>query len=176
MNWEMKFTEETILDYLDGHLNEAEEVEFLEALKTDDRLNRSFIHHQEIHKSLAKKEIKSPSLGFADRVMDSVLQLQLDKVKFFNRSRLLVISLIGIILVTTVYYLSTQFYPTLGGAVASEITMRQFTVDLNPARNFLDSDALFKVVFYVNGVVCLMLLDRAVLKPYFARRRERYSM
>jgi hypothetical protein len=172
----MKLNEETILKYLDGLLNNEEEKAFNEAIAKDEELNRLFLHHKQIHESLAKEELQSPSIGFADRVMDAVYHLHANRTKFFNRSRLIVIGLIGLILITTAYYLSMKFYPTLGGAVASELTLKQFTFDLNPARNFLDSNSLFKIVFYVNGVVCLLLLDRAVLKPFFARRRERYSM
>lgn len=172
----MKLNEETILKYLDGHLSQEEEEVFVETIKTDVEMSKLFLHHKQIHESLADEELKSPSAGFADRVMETVYQFQANRSKFFNRSRLIVIGLIGLILLTTVYYFSMKFYPTLGGAVASELTLRQFTFDLNPARNFLDSDSLFKIVFYVNGAVCLLLFDRAVLKPFFARRRERYSI
>ena len=172
----MKLNEETILNYLDGHLNEKEEKAFLEAMETDKELKKLFMHHEHIHHSLEQEELQSPSPGFADRVMDAVYQLHATRTRFFNRSRLFVIGLIGIILITTVYYLSVQFYPTLGSTVANDITIRDFTVDLNPAKTFLNSDVLFKVVFYINGLVGLFLLDRAVLKPFFARRRERYSM
>lgn len=172
----MKLNEETILSYLDGHLNDNDEKAFLDAIKNNEEFNKQFLHHKQIHESLELEDLKSPSAGFADRVMETVYQLHTTRTKFFNRSRLFVLGLIGIILVTTVYYLSMKFYPTLGGAVATELTMRQFTLDLDPARTFLDSDSLFKIVFYVNGVVCLLLLDRAVLKPFFARRRERFSM
>jgi hypothetical protein len=172
----MKLNEETILNYLDGHLNEQEEKAFMEAVEADKEIKKLFMHHKEIHTSLEQEELHSPSAGFADRVMDAVYQLHATRTKFFNRSRLFVIGLIGIILITTVYYLSIKFYPSLGSSVANDITIREFTVDLNPAKTFLDSDVLFKVVFYINGIVSLFLLDRAVLKPFFARRRERYSM
>ena len=171
----MKFTEETILNYLDGQLPSEEEKDFLNALEVDKDLKKLYKHHKQIHQALEQDQLKSPSVGFVDRVMDSVYSLHATRTKFFNRSRLFVIALVGIILITTVYYLSAKFYPGIGDALAPEVTLRDFTVNLNPARNILDSDSLFKVVFYVNGVIGLLLLDRAVLKPYFARRRERYS-
>ena len=172
----MKLNEEIILNYLDGHLNSEEEKALLAKMETDTELRKLFEHHREIHESLKLEQLKSPSAGFADRVMTAVYELHTTRTKFFNRSRLFVISLIGVILITTIYYLSIQFYPTLGNSVANDITMRELTVDLNPAKTFLNSELLFKIVFYVNGVIGLFLLDRAVLKPYFARRRERYSM
>lgn len=172
----MKLNEEKILNYLDGLLDREEEKAFMEAIQQDEEMHKLFVHHKQIHESLESEELQSPSTGFTNRVMETIYHIQANRVKFFNRSRLIVIGLIGLILLTTAYYLSMKFYPTLGGTLASELTVRQFTFDLNPTRNFLDSDSLFKIVFYVNGAVCLLLLDRAVLKPFFARRRERYSM
>lgn len=172
----MKFTEETILEYLDGSLSSKQEEELQSILKTDKELASLFKHHQQIHGALEQESLRHPSAGFADRVMDSVNKLHTTRSRFFNRSRLFVIALVGIIIITTAYYLSAKFYPGIGGALRPELTLREISVDLNPARKFLDSDSLFKIVFYVNGVIGLLLLDRAVLKPYFARRRERYSM
>lgn len=176
MNWEMKLNEETILNYLDGHLDKKEEEAFLVAIENDKELKKLFIHHREIHEALEGEQLKSPSPGFADRVMDAVYQLQATRTRFFNRSRLFVIGLVGIIFLTTVYYFSVQYFPTFGDTVANDITIRDFTVNLDPAKTFLNSELIFKVVLYINGIVCLFLLDRAVLKPYFTRRRERYSM
>ena len=172
----MKLAEETILNYLDGRLDEKERQEFLRTMESDQELKALFEHYRDIHSTLEEEQLPSPSPGFADRVMETVYQLQAARTRFFNRNRLFVIGLIGIILITSAYYLSIQFYPTLGSSVANDITMREFTVDLNPAKTFLNSDVLFKIVFYVNGVIGLFLFDRAVLKPYFTRRRERYSM
>lgn len=172
----MKLSEEIILQYLDGHLSSKEVKDFLEAIESDNELKTLYLHHKEIHQAMEQEKLQSPSPGFADRVMQSVYQLHTTRTRFFNRSRLFVIGLVSIILLTTIYYLSIHFYPTLGGPLATDFTMREITLDLNPAKTFLNSDSLFKIVFYVNGIVGLFLLDRAVLKPYFTRRRERYSM
>jgi hypothetical protein len=176
MNWEMKFNEETILAYIDGQLSEAEEEKFLIAMNEDKEIKGLFEHYKGIHDSLEESKLSSPSAGFADRVMETVYQLHTTRTKFFNRSRLFVISLITIILITSAYYLSIQFYPTLGDTVANTVSMREYTFNLNAVKSFLNSDVIFKMVFYVNGVIGLFLFDRAVLKPFFARRRERYSM
>ena len=172
----MKFTEETILKYLDGLLSKEEETNLLAAIQHDEELEELFARHSQIHSALKNQIQESPSSSFAERVMASIEHLELAKTRFFNKSRLFVIALVSLILLSTVYYLGMKFYPTLGSALASELSLRQFRIDLNPARNFLDSNTLFKIVFYVNGVISLLLLDRAVLKPYFNRRKERYSM
>jgi hypothetical protein len=172
----MKFTEETIIKYLDGNLPDREIAQFEEAIKTDKALAELYNQHLLIHTSLLANKVSSPPAGFPEKVMQSVSTISFNEVPFFNKTRLIVLSLIIIIVTTTLYYLSTQFYLPLGNAIANEVTLKQFTFNLHPAQQLLSSDILFKLVFYVNGLVCLLLLDRAVLKPYFARRKQRYSM
>ena len=172
----MKYTEEIIIKYLDGELTPQEAHAFKEELKIDKSFAHLYERHAGLHKSLSTNMLSSPSPNFAHEVMQSVASLNIRESKFFNKTRLYVILLIVIAVATTLYYISSQFYPAIGGAIANEITLKEFTLNLQPAQKLLSSDLLFKIVFYVNGLICLLLLDRAVLKPYFARRRERYAM
>ena len=172
----MKFTEETIIKYIDRELSEAEIRAFETELKIDKSFADLYEQHVVIHNTLLSNKVSSPSPNFTDRVMKSVASISFSDSKFFNKSRLYGLVLAVIALATTLYYISAQFYPSIGGALSNEITLKDFTVDLQPAQQLLSSDILFKVVFYVNGLVILLLLDRAVLKPYFTRRKQRYSM
>ena len=172
----MKFTEETIIKYIDGQLSDTEIHTFETELKIDKSFADLYEQHVVIHTTLLSNKVSSPSADFTERVMKSVASLNFSDSKFFNRPRLYGLVLAVIALATTLYYISSQFYPSIGGALSNEITLKDFTVDLQPAQQLLSSDILFKVVFYVNGLVILLLLDRAVLKPYFTRRKQRYSM
>jgi hypothetical protein len=172
----MKFTEEIIIRYMDGELSEEEVQSFKAELKLDKSFADLYERHQGIHNSLLSNKVSSPAADFTNRVMESVASLNFSDSKFFNSTRLFVVLLSVIALATTIYYISSQFYPAIGGAISNEITLKEFTLDLQPAQQLLSSDILFKVVFYVNGLVILLLLDRAILKPYFIRRRQRYSM
>lgn len=172
----MKFTEELIIRYMDGELSEEEIQSFEAEVKLDKSFAELYERHAAIHNSLLTNKVSSPSAGFTNRVMQSVTSLTFSDSKFFNRTRLFVVLLSAIALATTIYYISSQFYPSIGGAISNEITLKEFTLNLQPAQQLLSSDILFKVVFYVNGLVILLLLDRAILKPYFTRRRQRYSM
>jgi hypothetical protein len=172
----MKFTEEIIIRYLDGELSQQEVQSFEEELKIDKTFADLYERHIAIHNSLSNNKLSSPTPDFTSRVMQSVASLKFSNAKFFNKTRLYVLLLIAIAVATTLYYISSQFYPAIGGALTNEITLKSFTLNLQPAQQLLSSDLIFKIVFYVNGLVSLLLLDRAVLKPYFARRKQRYSM
>ena len=172
----MKFTEEIIIKYLDGQLSQPEATSFEEELKLDKSLADLYEQHMAVHKALSANSLSSPSYSFTERVMQSVVSINMSEAGFFNRTRIYVLMLVIIAVATTIYYLSAQFYPAVGGMLASEINLRDFTLDWQPAQQLLSSDLLFKIVFYVNGLVSLLLLDQAILKPYFVRRRQRYSM
>lgn len=172
----MKFTEEIITKYLDGELSQQEVLLFEEELKIDSAFAELYRRHMGIHKSLLKSQLSKPSANFTNRVMQSVALLSVSDGKFFNKTRMYVLLLIVIAVATTLYYISSQFYPSLGNALSNEITLKEFTFNLQPAQQILSTDLVFKIVFYVNGLISLLLLDRAILKPYFARRKQRYSM
>lgn len=172
----MKFTEDTILNYLDGNLSSEESRAFEEVVQRDEKLAGLLKYHKRLHTSLQRQKMTSPSDGFVERVMDSVNEINRNPSRFFNRGRMMVIGLVAIIVLSSLYYLSIHFNVGFGGIITDQVTLQKFTFDLNPAQQVLNSDLLFKLVFYVNAVIGLLLLDRAVLRPYFARRRERYSM
>lgn len=172
----MKVTEELILKYLDGDLNEEEANRLMISIEDDRNLKKIFKRHKAIHQALLDDPVVSPSPGFAENVMQKVRLVKQGEGKFFNRLRILVMLLIVFILATSLYYLGVNFYPTMGGIVSEEITLQEFTMNMKPAKDVLNSDVIFKIVLYVNGIIGLILLDRALLKPYFAKRRERFSM
>ena len=172
----MKFTEEIIIKYLDGELSKQEVILFEDELKGNKPFAELYERHLGIHSQLSAEKLASPSANFTNKVMQSVATLRLSDGKFFNRTRFYVLILIAIAVATTLYYLSAQFYPSVGDALTNEITLKQFTLNIEPAQQILSTDLLFKIVFYVNGLISLLLLDRAILKPYFARRKQRYSM
>jgi hypothetical protein len=172
----MKFTEEDIIKYLDGELSAAETTAFESELKVDKSFADTYERHQAIHSSLLQASLSSPSPEFDHGVMRSLTSLQISDGKFFNKTRIYVLALIVIAVGTTLYYLSTQFYPSLGISMANEITLRNITFDLHSTQRLLSSDLLFKIVFYTNGLISLLLLDRGILKPFFERRKQRYSM
>lgn len=176
MNDTMKFTEDIMLSYLDGELSDEDVLLFRKELNENKKYAIRFKKFEELHKSLLNNPLLSPTATFVDSVMESVTKLRARELKFFNRSRLFVISIMVLIIATSLYYFGVQFYPTVGGMISDQVTLKGFTLSLQPAQEFFSSTVIFKVVLYVNGLICLLLLDRAVLKPYFARRKQRYSM
>lgn len=172
----MKVSEDIILKYLDGELSEKEASQLMIKIESDPDIKKLFERHKAIHKTLNDDPLQSPSASFVVNVMNAVNLATQSNGRLLKRLRFISILLTVFVIATSLYYMGVNFYPTLGGIIANEITMREFTLNTQPAQQVLNSDALFKIVLYVNGVIGLFLLDRAVFKPYFTRRRERYSI
>ena len=172
----MSITDEQLLDYLDGNLNDSESALIDKAVQEDIQLQTRLEQLKFVDSSLASMPAEHPSSNFVSQVMNSVFRGSEEPESFFNRSRYFVLGLIGLALIGTLYFFAIKFYPDLSGIVADEVTIQDKTVDLSPANQILNTDLIFKLVFYVNGIVGLLLFERAILKPYFMRRKQRFSM
>ena len=169
-------TDEKILDYIDGNLSNDERRSIKLLLEENEELRERYNLLLEVHESLKKVEVKSPPSNFVSLVMQSVLNQGAEDSKFFSKSRIIVLSILLFAFIGTLYFLAINYMPSAENLVADEVTIRDRTMNLSPIANFLSSDTLFKIVFYVNGFVCLFLFERAILKPYFMRRKQRLSI
>ena len=114
-----------------------------------------------------------PSEELANKVMASIDKPETVSSKFFNRNRLISLALMAILFITASYYLAANLMPSFSGFVpADPITVQERTLDLTPALDILGNDMLFKIVLYVNGIICLFLFERAILRPLFMKRKE----
>lgn len=172
----MSITDEQLLDYINGDLNDTQAEQIRQIIKLNTDVKDRFETLKKSESTLGELMIQSPSRNFVSRVMSSVLEGAGAHEKFFNRRRYFVISLIGLALIGTIYFFTIQFYPTLSGLFVEQVIISDKTVDLSPANELLDTDLIFKLVFYVNGIVGLLLFERAILKPYFMRRKQRFAM
>jgi len=172
----MKFTEETIFKYLDGELTDQEIHLFNNELENNKPFTKLFEQIKSIDASLKDNQLASPSAQFAEKIMATVNLVNIKEARFFNGTRILSLSLILIVIAASLYYFAIHFYPSLGATISDQITLKGFTINLQPANQLLNSTVLFKIVLYVNGIISLLLLDRAILNPYFSRRKQRYSI
>jgi hypothetical protein len=172
----MSITDEQLLDYINGDLSDTQVEQIRQIINLNTEVKDRYETLKISESKLGELLIQSPSSNFVSRVMSSVLEGAEAHEKFFNRSRYFVIALIGLALIGTIYFFTIQFYPTLSGLFVEELTISDKTVDLSPAKQLLDTDLIFKLVFYVNGIVGLLLFERAILKPYFMRRKQRFAM
>lgn len=172
----MQISNDTILEYIDGKLSGDERIVIEQLIIADPDFKKRFEAFKTVDSTLKLDKLQSPSSNFVIQVMKTILHPSLKQDRFFNKTRYFVLGLIVVAFLGTIYFLAINFYPTLSGIVADQVTISNQTVDLKPANKFLSNDIIFKMVFYINGIVCLLLFERAFLKPLFQRRKQRFSM
>jgi hypothetical protein len=172
----MKITDDTLLEYLDGKFSNAERLSIKTLIETDPDLKKRYETLRSINTTLKLDNVRSPSGIFVRQVMRSILRPDVQQERFFNNTRYFVLGLIILAFLSTIYFLAIKFYPSLSGLIANKVTVSNKTIYLEPAVQLLSTDLIFKLVFYVNGIVGLLLFEKAILSPFFLRRRQQLSM
>lgn len=169
-------TDEKILDYIDENLSDKERESIEMMISENEELRVRYQLLKDVDKSLRSEKLASPPSNFVSQVMQSVLNPNTEQGKFFGKTRLIVLSILVFAFLGTLYFLAIKFMPSTENLITDQVTIRDKTMNISPISNFLSSDLLFKTVFYINGFVCLFLFERAILKPFFNRRKQRFSM
>ena len=172
----MKFSNDKILEYIDGNLSSQERNEIQHLIDTDPEFRKRHEAFKSLDTTMQSNKFYSPSSNFVNEVMKSILRPTMEQGKFFNKTRYFVLGLIVIAFFSTIYFLTINYYPSLSGLLVDQVTISNQTVNLKPASNFLSNEIIFKIVLYVNGIVALFLFERAFLRPLFSRRKQRFSM
>ena len=68
----MKITEETLWNYIEGNCTEAERLSVEQALKTDVGLKKEWLERKILHEMMEQQELESPSMRFTKNVMEAL--------------------------------------------------------------------------------------------------------
>ena len=169
-------TDEKILDFIDGKLSGEERNSFQLLIEGNEEIAARYRLLKDVDRTLKEEKLKSPPSNFTSLVMQAILNPKLEHGKFFGKTRLIVLGILVFVFLGTLYFLAIKYMPNTNNIIGDQVTIRDTTMNISPVSNFLSSDLLFKIVFYINGFVCLFLFERAILKPFFMRRKQRLSM
>ena len=164
-------SDDMLLDFLDGKLNVEQQEAVTEALRHDPTLRERLDQLTVVHEALRFSQPDQPSKNFTVSVMSKLDTYQAPHGLSIKNGLFL---LAGIVVVLTIAVI------LLSAGVFDQTT----TVDLNNvslAQRFLkqslpsisiDGKTLVNSIILLNIVIAFLVLDRAVLKPFFQRRLE----
>jgi len=163
----MKISEEILLDYIDGNLSDDEAKQVKIILDESRKWQEIFVELKELDKLLKTTKLKSPSQEFAGKVMMSIENTGLS----IKRNGLFVLILSFLTIIAASYYMS-----------GSAIQLTGFDTDLISQQvkeylptNYLPQSINMKVINSTLlcglSIFSLLVLDKAVLQPYFKNRR-----
>ncbi len=166
--------DEHLLGYLDGTLSASEKEQVAQALisepKVKDRLEElSYIHHQ-----LAMVQVEEPSRNFTQRVMERLDQYPL-RTGFLTQNGILLLTGVFIAVGLATFLLVQGVFDT-----TTTIDLNQMGLQKNYIHQELPSipfngKVVVNIIILVNIALAFLVLDRAVFKPWFERRRNMFT-
>jgi hypothetical protein len=156
--------------YLDGSLSEGDKIDFEITLQTNPALNTRFKEFQAVEILLKREKPQQPSRNFTQKVMQNLSNYPLE-----NRSSILNgLLLIGgvIVLVSLGVLLS---YSGVFDSAQTQIDLNNATLVSKYLKRSLppipfNGKLVVNIIIFLNLVLALIVLDRAILKPLFQRR------
>ena len=169
-------TDDILLDLIDGKITGEEATVLKNQISNDSELNQRYNHLMEVDSVLSNQPLSSPSMGFNAQVIAGLSKRFESKSfeRFWGKSLFIAISLVAIGLISAIVLLSNYSLVDVLPTTTQEITIQEKTITFDPG-SFINQDLFFKGLIYLNGFLGLFLLERAVFRPFFRQRRQRFS-
>ncbi|HEY0653978.1 MAG TPA: hypothetical protein VGD65_12655 [Chryseosolibacter sp.] len=166
--------DDMLLDFLDGKLSTQQQAIVNDALQTNAEVRKRFDELRSAHEVLQGTSLEMPSRNFTALVMSNLQQAPAHRGLSIKNGLLL---LAGIIVVMTiaVVLLSAGVFDQTTTVDLNEITVSQKFIKQNLPSFSIDGKILVNAIVLLNVVIAFLVLDRAVLKPFFQRRLENHS-
>lgn len=171
----MTIDDNKLLELIDGMLSNEEESQLHDRISADPLLRSKYEFLQSMDRSIASGMMHDAPGSLGPSVMKSIKEMQSLSSRSIEINKWISLILLILTIGTIILFLATSFHPYLFDASQGNITIRNFSFDLGPVLNLFNSVYLFKIIFYMTGVIGLFLFEHAVLKPFFERRKHRIS-
>ena len=172
-------TDNEIQELIDGSLTEERAGLLRKQINGDEVLLQRYTVFKNIDSVLSDQALPETKPGFTESVMRNLPAAPLpETIKpelFWKRNLIMVLGIIAVCSVAALVLLS-QF--SLAEVIPSiepqQIILKEKTFTIDPNIGFRQ-ELFFKGLIYLNAFLCIFLLEKAVLRPFFKRRRQQYA-
>jgi anti-sigma factor RsiW len=163
--------DDKLFEYMDGGVKGIEKENIEQLLKTSPALQTRLEELRKLDADLRTIKIEQPSKNFTQRVMSKLDQYPLRSNMTFRNSIFLLASVLVAVGVGSLLVAGGVFDGT------STIDLNQTIVPVNkyiekplPTFNF-NGKLIVNIIILLNLALAFVVLDRAILKPWFEKRR-----
>jgi anti-sigma factor RsiW len=163
--------DDKLFEYMDGGLKGIEKENIEQLLKTSPALQARLEELRKLDADLRTIKIEQPSKNFTQRVMSKLDQYPLRSNMTFRNSIFLLAGVLVAVGVGSLLVAGGVFDGT------STIDLNQTIVPVNkyiekplPTFNF-NGKLMVNIIILLNLALAFVVLDRAILKPWFEKRR-----
>jgi anti-sigma factor RsiW len=165
--------DDELLLYLDGELDPAAKEKLELALQQDEALQHRLTQLQTMDSFLTGSALASPSKNFTQLVMNKLDQYPAPSSSFSMFNGMLLLA--GILLMTGIaaILVSSGVFDQASGALdLNSLEISQHYIQRTLPSIPIDGKLIVNVIIVLNLGLGWLILDRAILKPFFRRRIE----
>jgi anti-sigma factor RsiW len=167
-------SDDMLLDFLDGKLNVEQQAIVKESLRKDSTLQERFEQLSQIHEALTSAPLEMPSKNFTSSVIGKLDQNRAPH-GLSIRNGLFLLAGIVVVLSIAVILLSAGVFDQTTTVDLNNLNLAQRFIKQSLPSVSIDGKILVNTIILLNIVIAFLVLDRAVLKPFFQRRMENAS-
>lgn len=167
--------EEKLLEYIDGTLNVTEKELFEQALKNSPALQARFEELNHLDSSLRTIKLEQPSKNFTQQVMSKLDQYPIRSSNLLSRNGIFL--LIGVLMAVAIGSLLLSagvFDGTSSIDLNQTIIPNKYIQQSLPTISF-NGKLVVNIIILLNLALAFLVLDRAILKPWFERRSRMHA-
>jgi hypothetical protein len=170
MNKGDQFSQEVLLSYLDGTLDSVQRDAVEKALGADPTLSKKLEELRSVDKLLRKTRLEQPSKTFTASVLQRLDDYPLRRGLSIRNGIFLLTGIMVIIAVALALLSMGVFDQTTTTLNPNEIDLVQKYSPKNLPSVSIDGKMMVNIIVILNLAVMFIVLDRAILKPFFERR------
>ncbi|MCI0751010.1 MAG: hypothetical protein L0Y35_04175 [Flammeovirgaceae bacterium] len=155
-------------NYLDGKLTSVEASEIEKLISQDENIKLSFDNLRTIDAYLKKQKLVEPSKNFTERVMEGLDSYAAGR-SFSLRNGIFL--LVGVLVLTGLasVLISLGVFDTANSLNLNNLVSTNYIKKDLPTIPF-NGKLIMNVLIMINLAIAFIVLDKAVLKPWFERR------
>jgi len=172
-----RITDQHLQDLIDHKIPAARQRELMEQIEEDPELLRKFNLLQAVHSNLEGTTLQPASEKFSEKVMANLYNPQyvpeIISAPYTRRNLFTFLTIFAGILVG-IYILSSGIIsiPLFDQLNIQPLKLEGTEINFSPILDNITSSLIFKIFIMADIVLAWFLLDRMVLKPYFANRKK----
>lgn len=163
--------DDKFLEYIDGGLKGIEKETIEQLLKNSPALQTRLEELRQLDTDLRAVKIEQPSKNFTQRVMSKLDQYPMKSSNLTFRNGILLLAGVMVAVgVGSLLIAGGVFDGTSSVDLNQTIIQNKYIQKPLPTFNF-NGKLIMNVIILLNLALAFMVLDRAILKPWFERRR-----
>jgi anti-sigma factor RsiW len=163
--------EDTLLDYLDGNLTAAQREAFEQSLKTNPEWNSRLKEIRLADQAFRNLPLEHPSKNFTQSVMAKLDQYPA-RSGLSIRNGILLLTGIIVVMAMALMLVSAGVFDETATFDLNNIGLAQRYIKQTLPSIPVDGKLVVKVIILLNMALAFVVLDRAILKPFFQKRMQ----